>query len=152
MLLKRKLNDLCDCITSVIIPYTWLIADSLSFSASFQQKLTVHMNQLYEIVLNWKLKRKFKMLYGCKGWRMDMKIKMIKWTEHHHHHLQIVQKLLLPLCYHIYDYITPLVCLLTMTSSCHWDFSSSFAVVPNTLLLYKPTISLVVMSVRCAVT
>jgi len=56
VLLKVKLNELCDCITSVIIPYTWLMADSLSFSASLQQKISVHMNQLFEIELNWKLK------------------------------------------------------------------------------------------------
>ena len=31
------------------------MADSLLFCASLQQKISVHMNQLYEIELYWKL-------------------------------------------------------------------------------------------------
>jgi hypothetical protein len=55
--------------------------------------------------------------------------------------------LLLPVCYHISDYITPSVCSQWATSSCHLDFSSAFAAVRVTVLLYKPTGSLIIVSV-----
>jgi hypothetical protein len=53
ILLKGKLYDLCDYVTSVISPYTWLIV--MSLSASLQHKKSAAVDFLCQITLNKKL-------------------------------------------------------------------------------------------------
>jgi hypothetical protein len=72
----------------------------------------------------------------CNGWGMNVQKKMRKWTEYYDwdHHHQVVQIYFYQFV--IYFLLYKLISLSTITSFCHLDLSITFAVFPNTLLLY----------------
>jgi len=64
MLLKRKLNEPCDCITNMIDPYVTGGKAVMSLYASLPQKISAAMDHLCQIALNQKLLHKLEKL--CK--------------------------------------------------------------------------------------
>jgi hypothetical protein len=59
VLMKRKLNDLHDCITNVISTQLTECVTVMSLSDTLLQKISMLISHLYKIVLNRKLLRKY---------------------------------------------------------------------------------------------